>query len=171
QLRSVEDSVGRHEEPAEGAGEQAAAGDAGQRRGPQSARRRAAVLHPHRGGCGEHHGGVPRRHPHAEAGRRAAQLTAAAVRLAICFIAALLPAHPASADAPIATAVDALRPEAEAYIVAGMKTFDGPARAIGIVADDRLVYAKGFGVRSKSAGAVVDANTVFQIGSATKGFL
>ena len=52
-----------------------------------------------------------------------------------------------------------------------MKTFDCPGLAIGIVADDRLVYAKGFGVRSKSAGAVVDANTVFQIGSATKGFL
>jgi len=30
-----------------------------------------------------------------------------------------------------------------------MKGFDVPGLAIGIVAGDRLVYAKGFGVRSK----------------------
>ena len=52
-----------------------------------------------------------------------------------------------------------------------MKTFDSPGLAIGIVANDRLVYSKGFGVRSKAGGAPVDTRTVFQIGSATKGFL
>ena len=57
------------------AGQQAAAGHAGQRRGPQSARRRAAVMHAHRGRCGEHDGGIPRGDPHAEAGRRIAELT------------------------------------------------------------------------------------------------
>src|SRR5262249_11327128 len=46
-----------------------------------------------------------------------------------------------------------------------------PGLAVGIVAGDKLVYAKGFGVRSKSGGLPVDARTVFQIGSTTKAFL
>ncbi len=71
----------------------------------------------------------------------------------------------------IEATVETVRPEAEAYIAAGMNTFDLPGLAIGIVANDRLVYSKGFGVRSKAGGAPVDAHTVFQIGSATKGFL
>ena len=51
-----------------------------------------------------------------------------------------------------------------------MKAFDNPGLAIGIVAGDKLVYAKGFGVRTKG-GEPVDTRTVFQIGSASKGFL
>ena len=72
---------------------------------------------------------------------------------------------------PMAARVNALIPELEAYIQSGMKTFDVPGLAIGIVTGDRLVYAKGFGLRSKSGGAAVDPKTVFQIGSAAKGFL
>ena len=67
--------------------------------------------------------------------------------------------------------VAALIPDLESYIRSGMKAFDAPGLAIGIVTGDRLVYAKGFGVRSKSGGAPVDTRTVFQIGSVTKGFL
>jgi CubicO group peptidase (beta-lactamase class C family) len=52
-----------------------------------------------------------------------------------------------------------------------MKVFDSPGLAIGIVANDRLIYAKGFGVRGKADARPVDPGTVFQIGSATKGFL
>jgi CubicO group peptidase (beta-lactamase class C family) len=73
--------------------------------------------------------------------------------------------------APMETRVQALIPELEAYIQSGMKAFDVPGVAVGIVTGDRLVYAKGFGVRSKSGGAAVDPQTVFQIGSAAKGFL
>jgi CubicO group peptidase (beta-lactamase class C family) len=40
-----------------------------------------------------------------------------------------------------------------------MKGFDIPGLAIGIVANDRLVYAKGFGVRSKNNRLPVDART------------
>jgi CubicO group peptidase (beta-lactamase class C family) len=76
-----------------------------------------------------------------------------------------------AADVNAEDAIDALRPEAEAYIAAGMKTFDCPGLTIGIVADDRLVYANGVGKRSKTSDQSVDAHTVFQIGSATKGFL
>src|ERR1700760_580643 len=67
--------------------------------------------------------------------------------------------------------IRAVAEQAEPYIAAGMKAFDLPGLAIGIVAGDRLVYGKGFGVRSKSAGEAVDTHTVFQIGSTTKAFL
>src|SRR6266511_1303933 len=58
--------------------------------------------------------------------------------------------------------IQALIPELEAYIGSGMKVFDVPGFAIGIVADDKLVYAKGFGTRSKG-GEPVNTKTVFQI--------
>ena len=76
-----------------------------------------------------------------------------------------------AAEPSIEAAIEVNRPDIEAYIASGMKLFDLPGLAIGIVANDRLVYAKSFGVRSKSNNAPVDAHTVFQIGSATKGFL
>ena len=66
--------------------------------------------------------------------------------------------------------IRALLPELEAYATAGMKAFDVPGAAVGIVTGDRLVYAKGFGTRSKT-GAPVDSKTAFQIGSTTKAFL
>jgi CubicO group peptidase (beta-lactamase class C family) len=67
--------------------------------------------------------------------------------------------------------VQALIPEIESYVAGAMKASDSPGLALGIVANDRLVYGKGFGVRSKTGGAPVDTRTVFQIGSTTKAFL
>jgi CubicO group peptidase (beta-lactamase class C family) len=78
---------------------------------------------------------------------------------------------PAKSPTPIEARISALIPDLEAYIQSGMKAYDVPGVAVGIVTGDRLVYAKGFGVRSKSGGAPVDPRTVFQIGSLTKGFL
>ena len=49
-----------------------------------------------------------------------------------------------------------------------MKAFDVPGLAIGIATGDKLVYAKGFGVRSEEGGVPVDTRTIFQIGSTTK---
>ena len=66
--------------------------------------------------------------------------------------------------------IQALVPSLEEYISANMKSFDVPGLAIGIVAGNKLIYAKGFGVRSKG-GAPVDTQTLFQIGSTTKAFL
>jgi CubicO group peptidase (beta-lactamase class C family) len=62
---------------------------------------------------------------------------------------------------PMEARISALIPALEAYIQSGMKAFDVPGLAVGIVTGDRLVYAKGFGVRSKSGGAPVDTRTVF----------
>ena len=80
-------------------------------------------------------------------------------------------AEPSKTDAAMEDRVQALVPDIEAYIASGMKGFDVPGLAIGIVVSGKLVYAKGFGVRSKSGGLPVDTRTMFQIGSTTKAFL
>jgi CubicO group peptidase (beta-lactamase class C family) len=80
-------------------------------------------------------------------------------------------AEPSKTKASMADRVQELIPEIEAYVVSGMKGFDVPGVAIGIVANDRLLYARGLGVRSKSDGLAVDTRTIFQIGSTTKAFL
>jgi CubicO group peptidase (beta-lactamase class C family) len=80
-------------------------------------------------------------------------------------------AEQSKTDAAMVGRVQALIPDIETYIFSGMKGFDVPGLAIGIVANDKLVYAKGFGMRSKSSGLPVDTRTMFQIGSNTKAFL
>jgi CubicO group peptidase (beta-lactamase class C family) len=76
-----------------------------------------------------------------------------------------------STDQVVETRIQSLVPDVERYITSGMKVFDVPGLAIGIIANDKLVYSKGFGARSKEGGGAVDTRTVFQIGSTTKGFL
>jgi CubicO group peptidase (beta-lactamase class C family) len=86
---------------------------------------------------------------------------------------ALLPLAPpraAAQPADLEQRITELAPALEAYVAKNMQEFDLPGMAIGIVAGDRLVYAKGFGVREKG-GAPVDPTTIFQIGSTTKAFL
>jgi CubicO group peptidase (beta-lactamase class C family) len=80
-------------------------------------------------------------------------------------------AEQSETDAPVADRVQSLIPELEAYVTSGMNGFDVPGVAIGIVVGDTLVYAKGFGVRSKSGGVPVDTRTIFQIASTSKAFL
>jgi CubicO group peptidase (beta-lactamase class C family) len=80
-------------------------------------------------------------------------------------------AQPGNSGPAMEARIQALIPELEAYVAGGMKAFDVPGLAIGIVTGDRLVYAKGFGVRSKAGGAPIDTRTVFQIGSLAKAFL
>jgi CubicO group peptidase (beta-lactamase class C family) len=60
--------------------------------------------------------------------------------------------------------------EAAAKAVIDVPREPVPGLAIGIVVGDKVVYAKGFGVRSKH-GEPVDTHTVFQIGSTSKAFL
>jgi CubicO group peptidase (beta-lactamase class C family) len=45
-----------------------------------------------------------------------------------------------------------------------------PGAAIGIVKEDRLIYAKGFGVSNIETGAAVTPETLFRLGSTTKMF-
>lgn len=58
----------------------------------------------------------------------------------------------------------------DAYIEAARQTWQVPGAAVAIVKDDKIVYAKGFGVREEGKPAKVDLDTVFAIGSATKAF-
>lgn len=51
-----------------------------------------------------------------------------------------------------------------------LKTFDVPGIAVGIVKDNQLVLAKGYGVRSLKSGQKVDAHTLFGIASNSKAF-
>ena len=76
-----------------------------------------------------------------------------------------------AADAAMTSRIEAMIPELEAYSASGMDAYDVPGLAIGIVVGDKMVYAKGFGVRSKSGGQPVDTRTIFQIGSNAKAFL
>jgi CubicO group peptidase (beta-lactamase class C family) len=73
-------------------------------------------------------------------------------------------------EASIEQRVQSLTPSLQDYIASNMKAFDVPGLAIGIVAGDKLIYAKGFGDR-RTGGAPVDTRTIFQIGSMTKAFL
>ena len=67
--------------------------------------------------------------------------------------------EPSKAEAVIGDRVRARIPDIEVYIASGMKEFDVPGVAIGIVASDKLVWAKGFGMRSKGSGVPVDTRT------------
>jgi CubicO group peptidase (beta-lactamase class C family) len=98
------------------------------------------------------------------------RLPIAAAIAALTFSDPASAAEAAKADAAMEARIEAVIPDLEAYIATGMTAFDNPGLGIGIVAGDRLVYARGFGVRKKG-GEPVDPRTVFQIGSATKGFL
>jgi CubicO group peptidase (beta-lactamase class C family) len=96
------------------------------------------------------------------------------VMAALCIVTSPSGSQAAAATPtppPMEARVRALIPDLEAYLTRGMQAFDVPGLAIGIVAGDQLVYAKGFGVRSKGGGVPVDTRTIFQIGSTTKAFL
>lgn len=94
---------------------------------------------------------------------------AAAVALSVATQTAAA-AEATRSENAIEQQINALVPSLEEYVSANMKSFDIPGLAIGIVAGNKLIYAKGFGVRSKG-GAAVDTQTLFQIGSVTKAFL
>ena len=51
-----------------------------------------------------------------------------------------------------------------------LKTFDVPGISVGILKDDKIVYAKGFGVRSLTNKKDMNENTLVGIASNSKGF-
>ncbi|KRE15863.1 hypothetical protein ASE63_16720 [Bosea sp. Root381] len=69
-----------------------------------------------------------------------------------------------------AARIQALVPELEKQLQAGMKEFSVPGVAVGIVAEGKLIYGKGFGAREIGKPAQVTPETIFQIGSTTKAF-
>lgn len=56
------------------------------------------------------------------------------------------------------------------FIEQALKDWNTPGFAIGIVVDDEVVYAKGFGLRDIEKNLAVTPKTLFAIGSCTKAF-
>ena len=67
------------------------------------------------------------------------------------------------ADPPPVADIDRLATRA-------MKEFSVPGLSVGIIKDGRLVFSKGYGVRELGQPALVNADTVFAIGSNSKAF-
>lgn len=53
-------------------------------------------------------------------------------------------------------------------IQARMAEYAVPGAAVALVRDGKVVYARGFGVRQRGSAAIVDADTLFSVGSVSK---
>ena len=79
--------------------------------------------------------------------------------LAGCALAAAFPAY-----------AQLRQKEFDAYVNRGLQVMRTPGAAIAVVKDGRVLFAKGYGVRTLGDGGRVDAHTLFQIASNTKAF-
>ncbi len=86
--------------------------------------------------------------------------------LALVF---LLAAALGAADGLPAAARDPLK-GLDAYILKAMKDWEVPGLAVAVVKDDKVILAKGYGVKEIGKTDPVDENTLFAIGSNTKAF-
>lgn len=107
--------------------------------------------------------------------RRATYLAiAAASPLAAFLPAASLAAQgrPAKGAQSASAAIDtrAALADLDRYIPKALADWNGAGVAVGIVWNDSLIYAKGFGVREVGKPETVDDRTVFAIGSNSKFF-
>jgi CubicO group peptidase (beta-lactamase class C family) len=87
-----------------------------------------------------------------------------AVTFACLIAAASVPSTVAASISPIAES------RIDDTVTRAMAAFQTAGVAVGIVKDGKVVMAKGYGVREVGKPALVDAETVFQIGSTTKAF-
>ncbi len=62
------------------------------------------------------------------------------------------------------------KPEIDKLVGKSMSVFQVPGIALAIIKDGRMVYARGYGVRSLNSQKPVDANTLFGIASNSKAF-
>ena len=56
----------------------------------------------------------------------------------------------------------------DAYVTQALKRMDQPGVAIGVIKDGKVVFARGWGVRTLGDPAPVDGHTLFQVASNTK---
>jgi len=80
--------------------------------------------------------------------------------VACCFLGVAGPASAQSAPPP----------DLDGYVRSVMERFEVPGLSVAIVKGDRIVVAKGYGVRKLGDEAAVDAKTLFGIASNTKLF-
>lgn len=95
--------------------------------------------------------------------RRRVLSTSALLALAACS----LPVH-AQQNIVQAEAVTKILPAFNAYVEDVRRRSGVPGIAIGIVADGKVVLARGFGVRDVGGKELVDADTVFPLASVSK---
>lgn len=96
----------------------------------------------------------------------------ARVRRVIAHAAFAWVAVAAAAPHGLAQAVNtrAILQDLDRYIPRALADWNGAGVAVGIVKDDSLIYARGFGLREVGKPDAVDDRTVFAIGSNTKFF-
>ncbi len=94
-----------------------------------------------------------------------------AAAIVLAFSSITLPAMAADAT-PAVAAAPAPAPafDLERDVATALKVFDVPGMAIAIVKDGKVVTARGFGVRKLGEPAAVDAQTLFEVASNSKGF-
>ncbi|HET7112608.1 MAG TPA: serine hydrolase [Pyrinomonadaceae bacterium] len=61
-------------------------------------------------------------------------------------------------------------PDFDQYVEKAMKEWEVPGLAIAVVKDDKIVFAKGYGLRELGGTAAVNEHTLFAIGSSSKAF-
>ena len=79
------------------------------------------------------------------------------------FVSLLVVSLPLAAQRVDTAAIDRLAART-------MEAWRLPGMAVAVVKDDRVIYAKGFGVREIETDAAVTADTLFQIASTSKAF-
>ena len=75
-----------------------------------------------------------------------------------------------SKPCPQKTILDDRIQEIDAVVNQALERFQVPGAAIGIVFDGKVVLTKGYGMRDQKRALPVTENTIFAIGSCTKGF-
>ena len=60
--------------------------------------------------------------------------------------------------------------EIDALVERTLKTFDVPGIAVAVIKDDKIIHAKGYGVRSLRTQQKVDENTLFGVASNSKAY-
>lgn len=94
-----------------------------------------------------------------------------AAAIVLAFSSITVPALAFDA-APVVAAAPAPAPafDLEHDVATALKVFDVPGMAIAIVKDGKVITARGFGVRKLGEPAAVDAQTLFEVASNSKGF-
>ncbi|MEZ4964707.1 MAG: serine hydrolase domain-containing protein [Saprospiraceae bacterium] len=88
-----------------------------------------------------------------------------------CAHAPAAPAYPPlPAAPPLEPHLQALVDDYDRYFSAAMAATQTPGAALVIVKDDRIIWMRGYGAKVGGGRDSVDANTLFRIGSLSKGF-
>jgi CubicO group peptidase (beta-lactamase class C family) len=83
----------------------------------------------------------------------------------------LCQAHPAGAfDPPSQERLERILAEVDAYVPEVLARTGVPGLSVALVAEDKVVFLKGYGTRTQNGSLPVTPDTVFQIGSCSKAF-